>query len=70
MPPVKKKLKKSLDSSFFEPKSQRAKRDSSANPGNAKVNVEGCSTAEYVSKEEDEQLDTDTKIALVASLHP
>jgi len=70
MPPVKKKLRKSLDSSFFEPKTQRARRDSSANPRTAKVNVEGCSTAEYVSKEGDEQLDTDTKIALLASLYP
>ena len=70
MPPVKKKLRKSLDSSFFEPKLQRDRRGSSANPGTTKGDAEGCSTAEYVSEEGDEKLDTDTKIALLAPLHP
>ncbi|PWW77824.1 hypothetical protein C7212DRAFT_177057 [Tuber magnatum] len=70
MPPVKKKLKKSLDSSFFEPKSQGGRRGSSPNSETAHADAGGGSTAEYVSEGGDEQLDTDTKIAILASLHP
>jgi len=65
-----KKCRKWLDSSFFERKSQRDRRDSSAKPRTARVNAEGCSAAEYVPEEGDDQLDTQTKIALLAYLHP